>query len=1247
MIKMKRCAAAALAVMLSVSPIYGCGYVFAEEQSLSAGASANALKEDTVYINSAEEYVEFAKNCTLDSYSRGKTFILNTDINFSAEKVDFIPVPSFSGTFEGNGHKISGFSISDNGSVQGLFRYIEKSGRVKNVSVTCKISPSGTSSKSGAIAGVNRGTIYGCTVDGVVTGKEYCGGIAGVNEETGLISCCKVGGRIQAEHFTGGIAGENRGCIMLSENSASVNTDVSDSGLDIENINIDDIYSTEKSNDSTDAGGIAGYSSGNIIKCTNRGDVGYSHIGYNIGGICGRQNGYVNNCENYGTINGRKDTGGIVGQAEPHFSLLFSESSMQKLRDRLDELNVIVDKTIDDANNASDTVSGDIDTTLDSLKAVKNNTSDLMDMTDDILNDNIDSVNELSARVTDLIDMAKPASDSFTDASDAFSDAVDKLWEANDLLGDAMDNTDNALDTLFPALNDLSDALDALQDANDSMQDSLGTAQSSIGDSDGLAATLNNLKNQFYIIAQNVEAMSEIVKNLITALDDFNSSSDKSDAMDKIKDSLDRLQDSLDGVSDQLKEADDAIQRLQDLLDSNSDDADAYKECISEILDVFTGGAFEDMFDALSDLVDGVNDLVDSSAMDDVKNEIKKCADLIRNQGNASIPSDIDISKPDDITFDDLSTIIDYLMDTSSAVGDAEGAAGSLVDRIKEAWPFLDDGAAAAIAAAYTAEEAVQHTSDASVNLSDGMDQLRAINDYFAGKEKINFSGTDDEFDALRTSLSDNISDLLDNLDVLNASAGDSVNILSDDFKAMNAKASEVYDVIMDMSDELADDPKSLEDYTEDISSSDTEGRADGKIAGCTNNGQVLGDVSAGGIVGTMGIENSIDPEGDIEQKGDRSLNFIYQSRTVVRSCTNNGEVKSKKDCAGGIAGTMDTGCIINSYGYGNVSSTDGSYVGGIAGKSSSAIYGSYAMCRIEGDDYIGGIAGFAHDMSSCASYVTITESDEYSGAVAGDCDGDAEGNIFTENGTGGIDGVSYEGKAYPVPYSEICAMENIPEEFKSLTLTFMADDKVVDTIDFKYGDTISENKLPAPPKKTGYYAKWEEHDYENMTYGAVINAEYEPLITSISSDITREDGRSVFMAEGDFSDTDKLEVTDNGNENWSVVVPADGDGERTIRFLPETAPKKTMLRVDGVVTPFETDGSYIVFKVQSNGFAVTASKKPLNIPLIVGASGGGVALIAILATVIDRKKRKSKLNGGKTEETEKKKENKKEKAAK
>ena len=81
------------------------------------------------------------------------------------------------------------------------------------------------------------------------------------------------------------------------------------------------------------------------------------------------------------------------------------------------------------------------------------------------------------------------------------------------------------------------------------------------------------------------------------------------------------------------------------------------------------------------------------------------------------------------------------------------------------------------------------------------------------------------------------------------------------------------------------------------------------------------------------------------------------------------------------------------------------------------------------------------------------------------------------------------------------------------------------------------------------------------------------------------------------------------------------------------------MLRVNGVVAPFETDGSYIVFKVQSNSFVVTASKKPLNVPLIAGASGGGVALIAIIATVIDRKKRKSKLNGGKTEKTEKKKE--------
>lgn len=1215
----KRCAACALAVIIAASPVCGGFSVYAEDNSvnLSAAADQNA---NTVYINSAEDFVSFARLCTLDSYSVGKTFILNTDINFSSSDLDFIPVPSFSGIFEGNGHKISGFSIESNGSVQGLFRYIEKSGRVKNINVSCKISPSGSSSKCGGIVGVNRGTVYGCTFDGVVTGKEYCGGIAGVNEETALISCCTASGRIQAEHFTGGISGENRGCIMLSESSVSVNTNASDNSLDLESLNIDDIYSTEKAADSTDAGGIAGYSSGNILKCVNKGKVGYPHVGYNIGGICGRQNGYISGCENSGIINGRKDVGGIVGQAEPHFSLLFSESSVNKLRDRLDEMNQLIDKTISDANSSSDRLSGDMDSALDALESVRSSSDRLIDEADSVLNANIDSLNELSSRISDLIDMSEPAADSFSKASDSFTEATDSLWSANDLLAQSMESSDEAFDILFPVLDELSAAIEAMREANDSFQDGLSSVQSSIGDPNGISASLNDLKSRLFILGQSVQSISGIVNNALIALDDYSSSPETEEAVRKIKDSLAAISDSADRISDNISNAEFTIRQLQDLLDRDIDDPGAYKSCISDLLDIFTDGSLRNMFEAFSDLTDGMRMLIDSSAAQSAKDEIERCASSIKGQANASVPQSGDI--PDDITLDSLNEIIDHLMRSSEGLDEAGASAVSVTDRIKEAWPFLDDSAAAAIEAAYCAEEAVQYAEDGSVYLSDGLSYLHDITDYFAGKEKIEFTGTDNNFRNIRKDLTEELEALFTTLDILNNSAGDSVNIISEDLKAVNSKASEVYDVILDMTDELSQDSRSLADYTEDISASDSVGRADGKLASCINTGSIFADVNAGGIAGAMGVENSFDPEEDIEQIGDRSFDFMYQSRTVVRSCENSGIITSKKDGAGGIAGSMDTGCIISSKNLGNVRSTDGSYVGGIAGRSSAAIFGSYAMCRLEGDDHVGGIAGEGHDISSCMSYVSIDMSDEYSGAVAGECDGVLEGNIFAENGMGAVDGISFSGKAFPVPYNAMIAMEGIPEEFKTLTLTFMAEDKVVDIIEFKYGESLSESDIPAAPRKNGYFAKWEEHDYSDMTYGAVINAEYIPYVTTISTELARENGSPVFMAEGSFTDSDRLELNDLGNEKWELHIPEDENTERLIRFLPVSDPKKTVVEIDGSEVPCETDGSYVTFTASGGTLVISAYERPVNVSLIAGLSCAAAAALAACGAVVNRKKK-------------------------
>ena len=51
---------------------------------------------ETVQISSAEDFAAFSKNCTLDSWSRGKTINLTADISLA--DTDISPVPIFCGT---------------------------------------------------------------------------------------------------------------------------------------------------------------------------------------------------------------------------------------------------------------------------------------------------------------------------------------------------------------------------------------------------------------------------------------------------------------------------------------------------------------------------------------------------------------------------------------------------------------------------------------------------------------------------------------------------------------------------------------------------------------------------------------------------------------------------------------------------------------------------------------------------------------------------------------------------------------------------------------------------------------------------------------------------------------------------------------------------------------------------------------------------------------------------------------------
>lgn len=308
--------------------------------------------EDAVLISSLEDFLEFAENCRLDSYSQGKTFRLTVDIDLSG--TDFDGIPIFCGTFEGTHHTISGLNILTSGSAKGLFRYVEPGATVRDLRVQGTVTPTGSRAQVGGIAGSNAGVIENCSFTGTVVASEYAGGIAGVNQAGGLITGCSTEGTLSAYHFSGGIAGSNEGTIRDCTNLSGINVTAQQNDIDISDITLGTLTSTESAAATTDIGGIAGYSSGTILGCTNRGAVGYKHMGYNVGGIVGVQVGYIADCENYGAVSGRKEVGGIVGQQEPEVVVHYNTDTLQILEGQLAVLSDLIDRAASNGNaNAS------------------------------------------------------------------------------------------------------------------------------------------------------------------------------------------------------------------------------------------------------------------------------------------------------------------------------------------------------------------------------------------------------------------------------------------------------------------------------------------------------------------------------------------------------------------------------------------------------------------------------------------------------------------------------------------------------------------------------------------------------------------------------------------------------------------------------------------------------------------------------------------------------------------------------
>ena len=420
----------------------------------------------------------------------------------------------------------------------------------------------------------------------------------------------------------------------------------------------------------------------------------------------------------------------------------------------------------------------------------------------------------------------------------------------------------------------------------------------------------------------------------------------------------------------------------------------------------------------------------------------------------------------------------------------------------------------------------------------------------------------------------------------------------------------------------------------EDVSGQNVQEDSPGKIRSCINYGTVNADINSGGIVGALSWENDLDPEDDLKVQGDVSLNFTYKTRALVYQCMNRGTVQAKKQACGGVAGRSSLGAIIECEGYGLVKAEDASWVGGIVGKSEAEVRGCWAKCSVTGGNLCGGVAGEAAELNGCRALVTVENGGEYTGAIAGKLsqDGTAERNVFVDSDTlAGIDGISYSGQAEPLNYRAFLELDGVPDAFRKMILTFVAEDRVI-TRRVDYDKTLKD--IPEVPEKPGYSGAWEDFNAAHIRADQTVYAAYSEL--QASADSGESGGLPVVLAEGSFRDADQVtaepletDLPDTATAGWRITVPEDGAGAHVIHLRkPETDRHYQVLLDTGSgwqTVDAREDGSYLVFSARGNDFRAAMEPVSDNGSLWIAGAVGAGALVLLVGVLVYRRKKQKK----------------------
>lgn len=222
---------------------------------------------------------------------------------------------SYTGTFNGNSHNISGLTVSGSDYV-GLFGYVDGA-TIQNINLCdSKITATnagGIGTSTGGIVGFATGAakIENCSTNNIKieAGSLHIGGIIGRGEGSTEISNCTNTSTLAGTYNVGGIAGSlNGGSITNCGNSGDLPAPWA-SGC---------------------VGGIVGFAqAGQISTCYNTGEItGRSNA--DVGGIVGmfKSSFSISDCYNVGDVHGGQLTGGIAGSAIGTFRYCYNTGAV-------------------------------------------------------------------------------------------------------------------------------------------------------------------------------------------------------------------------------------------------------------------------------------------------------------------------------------------------------------------------------------------------------------------------------------------------------------------------------------------------------------------------------------------------------------------------------------------------------------------------------------------------------------------------------------------------------------------------------------------------------------------------------------------------------------------------------------------------------------------------------------------------------------------------------------------------------